>query len=112
MVANFPSVHLLLMQQIRFLGIVHPNIVTMVVIDRALVAVAAVLAMVMERRPCTLQIDCCWNVHQQLLTVRAVAEDIAQTDLAFVIILFALPKRVFTVWLQSQRAHALHEAIK
>lgn len=86
MVANFPSVHLLQMQQ-RFLGIVHPRIVTTVVEDRALVAVAAVLAMVMERRPCTLQIDCCWNVHQQLLTVRAVAEDIAQTDLAFVIIL-------------------------
>lgn len=111
MVANFPSVYLLQMQQ-RFLGIVHPRIVTTVVEDRALVAVAAVLAMVMEWRPCPLQIDCCWNVHQQLLTVRAVAEDIAQTDFAFVIILFALPKRVFTVWLQSQRAHALHEAIK
>ena len=83
MVANFPSVHLLLMQQIRFLGIVHPRIVTTVVEDRALVAVAAVLAMVLERRPCTIQIDCYWNVHRQLLTVRAVAEVIAQSDFAF-----------------------------
>jgi hypothetical protein len=85
MVANFPSVYLLQMQQIRFLGIVHPRIVTMNVEDRALVAVAAVLAMVLERRPCTTQIDCIWNVHRQFLTVRAVAEIIDKPDFAFVI---------------------------